>query len=92
LGTERCPSGLRSTLGKRVCVVRRTAGSNPALSAIPNVRWEGEDDLTHRKEGALEIAAAILVLFAAMLDARISFAIAAAALIGFGLYHLLKKT
>jgi hypothetical protein len=48
--------------------------------------------LTHRKEGALEIAAAILVLFAAMLDARISFAIAAAALIGFGLYHLLKKT
>ena len=31
---ERCPSGLRSTLGKRVCVAKRTAGSNPALSAI----------------------------------------------------------
>jgi hypothetical protein len=31
---ERCPSGLRSTLGKRVCGGCRTVGSNPTLSAI----------------------------------------------------------
>ena len=30
---ERCPSGLRSTPGKRVCA-SRTQGSNPCLSAI----------------------------------------------------------
>jgi hypothetical protein len=29
---ERCPSGLRSTLGKRVCP-KGTGGSNPPLSA-----------------------------------------------------------
>src|SRR5205823_6172652 len=29
---ERCPSGLRSTLGKRVCP-KGTEGSNPSLSA-----------------------------------------------------------
>ncbi len=31
---ERCPSGRRSTLGKRVCGSNRTGGSNPPLSAI----------------------------------------------------------
>lgn len=31
--TERCPSGLRSTPGKRVYAYRRTEGSNPSLSA-----------------------------------------------------------
>ncbi len=30
---EGCPSGLRSSLGKRVWVSKPTAGSNPALSA-----------------------------------------------------------
>jgi hypothetical protein len=48
--------------------------------------------VTNRKEGILEIGAAILVLFTAMLDPKISFVIAAAALVGLGLYHLLKKT
>ena len=48
--------------------------------------------MTNRKEGLLEIGAAILVLYTAMLDPNISFVIAAAALVGLGLYHLLKKT
>jgi hypothetical protein len=48
--------------------------------------------VTNRKEGTLEIAAAILVLFTAMLDPKISLIIAAAALIGLGLFHLMKKT
>jgi len=48
--------------------------------------------VTYRKEGTLEIAAAILVLFTAMLDPRISMALGAAALVALGLYHLLKKT
>ncbi len=29
---ERCPSGLRSTIGNRVSVERRIVGSNPTLS------------------------------------------------------------
>jgi hypothetical protein len=33
VAAERCPSGLRSTLGKRVSVLRRFVGSNPTLSA-----------------------------------------------------------
>jgi hypothetical protein len=53
---------------------------------------KGDGDVTNRKEGTLEIAAAILVLFTAMLDPKISLIIAAAALIGLGLFHLMKKT
>ena len=30
---ERCLSGLKSTLGKRVCALKCTEGSNPSLSA-----------------------------------------------------------
>ena len=35
---ERCPSGLRSTLGKRVCP-KGTGGSNPPLSANGRELW-----------------------------------------------------
>jgi hypothetical protein len=45
---ERCPSGLRSTLGKRVCAERCTAGSNPALSAIHEAKEQGA--ITNPKE------------------------------------------
>ena len=34
LYSERCLSGLKSTLGKRVCALKRTEGSNPSLSAM----------------------------------------------------------
>jgi hypothetical protein len=48
--------------------------------------------MTYKREGMFESAAAILVLFTALLDPRISAALGAAMLIGFGLYHLLKKS
>jgi ornithine--oxo-acid transaminase len=40
---ERCPSGLRSTLGKRVCGGCRTVGSNPTLSATGNYGRNGDN-------------------------------------------------
>jgi len=48
--------------------------------------------VTDRKFGTLEIAAAIVLLLSAMVDRKISIAFVAAALIGRGLYHLLKKS
>jgi hypothetical protein len=48
--------------------------------------------MTNKKAGTLEIAAAILVLFTAMLDPKVSLVIALACLIGLGLFHVLKKT
>jgi hypothetical protein len=47
--------------------------------------------LTAKRAGLLEILAAILVLFSAMLDPKVSLVLAVAALVGLGLFHLLKK-
>jgi hypothetical protein len=38
--TERCPSGLRSATGNRVCAERCIEGSNPSLSAPAKARHE----------------------------------------------------
>ena len=44
-----------------------------------------------RSEGAIAIAAALLVLFSAMWDARISVAVAVIALVALGLYKFVRK-
>jgi len=48
--------------------------------------------VTAKKERTLEILAAPLVLFTAMLDPKISLGLAVAALAGFGLFQLVKKS
>jgi hypothetical protein len=48
--------------------------------------------VTGKREGIPEILAAILVLFTAMLDPKISLVLAVAALAGFGLLRFLKKS
>jgi hypothetical protein len=53
---------------------------------------KGDGNVTDRKAGTLEITAAILVLFTALLDPKISLVLAVAALVGLGLFHFLKKT
>jgi hypothetical protein len=45
-----------------------------------------------RIEGAMSIVAAILVLFTAMLDPRISMALAVTALLAFGVYKLTRRS
>jgi hypothetical protein len=75
-----------------VCVVRRTAGSNPALSASSKGSQNGAQVVTANKEGTLEIIAALLVLFTAMLDPKISLVLAIVVLAAFGLSHLMKKS
>lgn len=47
--------------------------------------------LTNRMEGTLEILAALLVLFSAMLDPRVSVILAGAALIALALYRFSLK-
>jgi hypothetical protein len=47
--------------------------------------------MSSRTEGTLEIAAALLVLFTAMLDPRISVVLAAVALVGLGAYTLSRR-
>lgn len=47
--------------------------------------------LTNRTEGTLEILAALLVLFSAMLDPRISVILAGVALIALALYRFSLK-
>jgi len=44
-----------------------------------------------RTEGTLAIIAALIVLFSAMWDPRISVAVSIVALLGFGLYKLAHK-
>ena len=44
-----------------------------------------------RSEGAIAIAAALLVLFSAMWDARISVAVAVVALVALGIYKFVRK-
>ncbi len=48
--------------------------------------------MTVKKQGTLEVLASLLVLFTAMLDPRISAALAVVALAGIGLFRILKKT
>jgi hypothetical protein len=48
--------------------------------------------VTANKEGTLEIIAALLVLFTAMLDPKISLVLAIVVLAAFGLSHLMKKS
>ena len=56
VASERCPSGLRSATGNRVCAERCVEGSNPSLSArsgrIP-YRRSGFGLLTHAAQGWL---------------------------------------
>jgi hypothetical protein len=44
-----------------------------------------------KTEGSFAIVAALLVVFSAMWDARISIAVSVIALVGFGLFQFLKK-
>ena len=44
-----------------------------------------------KKEGTLAIVAAVLVLFSAMLDPRISVVVSLLALLGIGIYKLTQK-
>lgn len=46
--------------------------------------------MNQRTEGTLAIVAALLVLFSAMWDPRISAGLAVVALLGLGLYRLLR--
>jgi hypothetical protein len=47
--------------------------------------------MNSRTEGTIAIVAALLVLFSALLDPRISAALAVVGLLGFGAYRLLQK-
>ena len=47
--------------------------------------------MSSKTEGTVAIVAALLVLFSAMLDSRVSLTIAVIALVGFGIYKLRKK-
>jgi hypothetical protein len=44
-----------------------------------------------KKEGTMAIAAALLVLFSAMWDPRISVAVSFVALVAFGVYSFMQK-
>jgi hypothetical protein len=48
-------------------------------------------NMNTKKEGALAILAALLVLFSAMWDPRISVVLALLALLGIGIYKLTQK-
>jgi hypothetical protein len=48
--------------------------------------------MNSKTEGTIAIAAALLVLFSAMLDPRVSAGLAVAALAGLGIYHFLQKS
>ena len=48
--------------------------------------------MNQKTEGTIAILAALLVLFSAMWDPRISAGVAVIALAGLGLYHLLKTS
>ena len=47
--------------------------------------------MSTRTEGTLAIAAALLVLFSAMWDPRISIVVSIVALVAFGVYRLVQK-
>ncbi len=47
--------------------------------------------MSARTEGAIAIAAAFLVLFSAMWDARVSVGVSVVALVALGAYRLLQK-
>jgi hypothetical protein len=47
--------------------------------------------MNSKTEGTIAIAAALLVLFSAMWDPRISVAVSVVALAGFGLYRFMQK-
>ena len=47
--------------------------------------------MTQKTEGAVELGAALLVLFTAKLDPKASLVLAMAGPTGMGLFHLLKK-
>ena len=47
--------------------------------------------MSNRVEGGIAILAAMLVLFSAMWDARVSAIVAFAALVGLGIYRLMQK-
>lgn len=44
-----------------------------------------------KTQGTIEVLAALLVLFSAMWDPRISVVVAIAALVGLGIYKLIQK-
>jgi len=48
--------------------------------------------MTNRTEGVVSTLAALLVLFTAMLDPRISAGLAVACLIGLGIYHFARRS
>jgi hypothetical protein len=47
--------------------------------------------MNSKTEGTIAIAAALLVVFSAMWDPRVSLAVSVVALAGFGLFQFLKK-
>lgn len=50
-----------------------------------------ENEMNTKTEGTLAIIAALLVLFSAMWDPRVSIVVSLAALVGLGIYKLLQK-
>ncbi len=48
-------------------------------------------DFSNKQEGTIEIIAALIVLFSAMISAQASLVLSVCALILFGLYKLMKK-
>jgi len=52
---------------------------------------DGVHTMNSKTEGTVAIVAALLVLFSAMLNATLSATVAVVALVGLGLYRLLRK-
>ena len=52
---------------------------------------EKEKGMNTKTEGSLAIIAAMIVLFSAMWDPRVSVAVAVVALVGIGIYRLIQK-
>jgi hypothetical protein len=52
---------------------------------------QGDDDMNSKTEGIINSLAALLVLFTAMLDPRVSVGIAVVALIGLAMYKFRSK-
>jgi len=50
-----------------------------------------EIEMNTKTEGTLAIIAALLVLFSAMWDPRVSVVVSILALVGFGIYKLIEK-
>jgi hypothetical protein len=58
---------------------------------VPSIKLDQEIDMNTKTEGIIAIIAALLVLFSAMWDPRVSIAVSFIALTGFGIYKFVHK-